>query len=69
MTRKRLSSKASNSTAFLTTCVLQSFKTQIALKISNHLCVIPMQGTILKQTFRFFFFPLSEEFINHKDIA
>ena len=43
MNGKKLSSKASNSITFLTACILKSFKTQITLDKSNHLCAIPKQ--------------------------
>lgn len=43
MNGKRLSSKASNSTTFLTACMLKSSNTQIAFDKRNLLCAIPEQ--------------------------
>lgn len=43
MNERRHSSKASNFMTFLTAYTLKSFKTQITLDKSNHLCVIPLR--------------------------
>lgn len=61
---KKLSSKASNSTTFLTAYILKSFITQTALDKSDGLYAIPRWRSFCS---RWFFF-LSEEFSTTKKL-
>lgn len=67
MNGKKLSSKASNSTTFLTAYTLKSFITQTALDKSDGLYAIPRWRSFCSRCLGLFFF-LSEEFLTTKKL-